>query len=95
MTETELKEEMDKDLGEIFNVENIINFQFDLMQKAYLKGIGTGRKINLQIIADLEKTCELQNKIQKELLKEKDEEIRKLKETIDEYASELQEREHD
>ena len=44
MTEEELKEKMDKDLEEIFNVKSIIDFQFDLMQKAYLKGIETGLK---------------------------------------------------
>ena len=36
MTEEELKEKMDKDLNEVFDVKNIIDFQFDLLQKAYL-----------------------------------------------------------
>ncbi len=46
MTEEELKEKMDKDLNEVFDVKNIIDFQFDLLQKAYLKGIETGMKIS-------------------------------------------------
>lgn len=44
MTEEELKEKMDKDLEEVFNVKSIIDFQFDLMQKAYTKGLETGLK---------------------------------------------------
>lgn len=46
MTEEELKEKMNKDLGEIFDVKIIMDFHFDLLQKAYLKGIETGMKIN-------------------------------------------------
>jgi len=49
MNETELREKMDKDLKEVFNVDNIINFQFDLMQKAYLKGLETGMKIGKEV----------------------------------------------
>jgi hypothetical protein len=46
MTEEELKEKMNKDLGEIFDVKIIMDFHFDLLQKAYLKGIETGMKIS-------------------------------------------------
>ena len=49
MTEKELEEKMNKDLDEVFNVKSIIDFQFDLMQKAYLKGIQTGMKISREI----------------------------------------------
>ena len=45
MTEEELTEKMDKDLKEVFNVKSIMDFQFDLMQKAYLKGIETGQMV--------------------------------------------------
>lgn len=46
MTDEELKGKMKKDLDEIFNVEKIIDFHFDLLQKAYIKGLNTGLKIN-------------------------------------------------
>ncbi len=46
MTDEELKEKMKKDLDEVFNVENIIDFHFDLLRKAYIKGLNTGLKIN-------------------------------------------------
>lgn len=42
MTEEELREKMNKDLDEAFNVKSIIDFQFDLLQKAYTKGLETG-----------------------------------------------------
>lgn len=48
MTEEELKEKMDKDLNEVFNVKSIIDFQFDLLQKAYTKGLETGLKAGRQ-----------------------------------------------
>lgn len=37
---------MDKDWNEIFDVKNIMDFQFALLQKAYQKGIETGMKIS-------------------------------------------------
>lgn len=46
MDEEELKEKMDKDWNEIFDVKNIMDFQFALLQKAYQKGIETGMKIS-------------------------------------------------
>lgn len=46
MTEEELKEKMDKDWNEIFDVKSIMDFQFALLQKAYQKGIETGMKIS-------------------------------------------------
>lgn len=46
MDEEELKEKMDKDWNEIFDVKSIIDFQFALLQKAYHKGIETGMKIS-------------------------------------------------
>lgn len=45
MSEEKLKKQMDEDMDEIFKTEEIINFMFDLVQKAYLKGIQTGMKI--------------------------------------------------
>ena len=56
MTEEELKEKMDKDLNEVFNVKSIIDFQFDFLQKAYLKGIKTGMKISSSKAKELIKT---------------------------------------
>lgn len=46
MTEEELKEKMDKDLDEIFNVKSIMDFHFNLVQIAYIKGLETGMKIS-------------------------------------------------
>lgn len=46
MTEEELKEKMKKDLDEVLNVKNIIDFHFDLLQKTYVKGLETGLKVN-------------------------------------------------
>lgn len=46
MTDKELEEKMDKDLDEIFNVKIIMDFQFDLLKTAYIKGIATGMKIS-------------------------------------------------
>lgn len=46
MTEEELKEKMKKDLDEVLNVKSIIDFQFDLVQKAYLKGLEIVFKAN-------------------------------------------------
>lgn len=46
MDEEELKEKMDKDWNEIFDVKSIMDFQFALLQKAYQKGIETGMKIS-------------------------------------------------
>ena len=46
MTEEELKEKMDKDWNEIFDVKIIMDFQFALLQKAYQKGVETGMKIS-------------------------------------------------
>lgn len=40
-----LKEKMNKDLNEVFDVKSIIDFQFDLLGKAYLKGLETGIEI--------------------------------------------------
>lgn len=44
MTEEELKEIMKKDLDGVFDVKPIIDFHFDLLQKAYVKGLNTGLK---------------------------------------------------
>ena len=44
MTEEELKEIMKKDLDEVFDVKNIIDFHFDLLREAYIKGLDTGLK---------------------------------------------------
>lgn len=55
MEEKELKEKMNKDLDEVFNVKNIIDFQFDLVQKAYVKGLELGLKANLLQWHDLRK----------------------------------------
>ena len=46
MAEEELKEKMKKDLDEVLNVKSIIDFQFDLVQKAYLKGLEIVFKAN-------------------------------------------------
>lgn len=46
MTEKELKEKMNKDLDEIFNVKSIMDFHFNLVQIAYVKGLETGMKIS-------------------------------------------------
>ena len=45
MTEEQIKTEMDKSIREVFNTDEIINFQFDLVQKALLKGLDLGMKI--------------------------------------------------
>lgn len=45
MTEEELKERMDKDLAEVFNVKSIIDFHFDFLRKTYTKGLETGMKV--------------------------------------------------
>lgn len=37
---------MDRDLEEVFDVKSIMNFMFDLLQKAYLKGLETEMKIS-------------------------------------------------
>lgn len=42
LTEEELNKKIDADLNAIFDVTSIMNFQFDLLRKAYLKGIETG-----------------------------------------------------
>ena len=55
MTEEELREKMKKDLDEAFNVKSIIDFQFDLLQKAYTKGLETGLKADRPQWHDLEK----------------------------------------
>ncbi len=44
MTEEELKEIMKKDLDEVFDVKNIIDFHFDLLRETYIKGLDTGLK---------------------------------------------------
>lgn len=49
MTEEQVKEEMDKSLKEIFDTKQIIDFQFDLVQKAFLKGMELGMKIGKEI----------------------------------------------
>lgn len=49
MKEEELEEKMKKDLDEVFNVEKIMDFQFDLSQKAYSKGLETGLLIGRPI----------------------------------------------
>jgi hypothetical protein len=46
---------MDKDLNEVFNVKSIIDFQFDLLQKAYTKGLETGLKAGRPQWHDLRK----------------------------------------
>ncbi len=55
MEEKELKEKMDKDLEEVFNVKSIIDFQFDLVQKAYVKGLELGLKVGSLQWHDLQK----------------------------------------
>lgn len=42
LTEEELNKKIDADLNAIFDVTSIMNLQFDLLRKAYLKGIETG-----------------------------------------------------
>ena len=49
MTEEQVKEEMDKSLKEMFDIEQIIYFQFGLVQKAFLKGVELGMKIGKEI----------------------------------------------
>ena len=49
MTEEQVKEEMDKSLKEMFDIEQIISFQFGLVQKAFLKGVELGMKIGKEI----------------------------------------------
>ena len=46
MTEERLTEEMDKALHDVFDTKQIVDFQFDLVQKAFLKGLEFGMKIN-------------------------------------------------
>lgn len=45
MTEEQIGMEMDKSMHEIFNTDEIVKFQFDLVQKAFLKGLELGMKI--------------------------------------------------
>lgn len=45
MTEEQIRVEMDKALKEVFNTDKIINFQFDLVQETFLKGLALGMKI--------------------------------------------------
>lgn len=45
MNENEIRSEMDKALHEVFNTEEIIGFEFNLMRKAFLKGLELGMKI--------------------------------------------------
>ena len=45
MSEKQVKDEMNKALNKIFDTEKIINFQFDIAQKAFLKGLELGMKI--------------------------------------------------
>ena len=45
MTEEKLRAEMDKALHEVFNTDEIVKFQFDLVQKALWKGLELGMKI--------------------------------------------------
>lgn len=55
MKDEELKEKMNKDLDEVFDVKSIVDFQFDLTQKAYTKGLVTGLKAGRPQWHDLEK----------------------------------------
>ena len=45
MNENEIRTEMYKALHEVFNTEEIIGFEFNLMRKAFLKGLELGKKI--------------------------------------------------
>lgn len=49
MTEEQIKIEMDKALHEVFNTDEIVKFQFDLVQKAFLKGLELGMKIGKEL----------------------------------------------
>lgn len=49
MTEEKLKEEMDKALNEIIDVPKIMNFQMDLVEQAFNKGLSLGIKIGKEI----------------------------------------------
>ena len=45
MTEEEIKKQMKKALNEVFNVDEIFNLHFNIMQQAFLKGLELGMKI--------------------------------------------------
>lgn len=49
MTEEQIRIEMDKAIHEVFNTDEIVNFQFDIVQKAFLKGIELGMKIEKEL----------------------------------------------
>lgn len=51
MTKEKLKEEMDKALNEIIDVPKIMNFQMDLIEQAFKKGLSLGIKIGKEIIS--------------------------------------------
>ena len=45
MTEEKLKEEMDKALKEVFDTDFIIGVQFELIRRAFEKGLELGMKV--------------------------------------------------
>ena len=44
-TEEEIKQEMDKAIRESLDIAEVTNFAFDMVQKAFLKGMELGIKI--------------------------------------------------
>ena len=46
MTKEQIKIEMDKALHEVFNTDEIVKYNLDLVQKAFMKGLELGMKIN-------------------------------------------------